>query len=134
MNNTFIFLKPDAIERGLVGKILARFEEKGFSITYVTQKIATVELLEQHYAEHREKPFFRKLVESIANKNIICVTLSGPTADTVQLVRQMIGEASPLKRTPGTIRGDYACEQTNNLIHSSDSTDAVIRESGIWLS
>lgn len=129
---TFIFLKPDAIERKLAGKIISRFEEKGFSIVEVRCVVATSALLESHYAEHKEKPFFSGLVNALVGKTVVCIVWQGST-NIVSQVRTMIGDANPEKRLPGTIRGDYSSELVSNLIHSSDSAEAVKREIEIWL-
>lgn len=133
MSETFVLLKPETIYRGSVGEIISRFERKGLQIRAISQKVATAQLLEAHYAEHRGKPFFESLVQSMAEQNVICIVLYGPTADTVALVRAMVGDADPLKRLPGTIRFDYSCEKTKNFIHASDSSGAAIREKSLWM-
>lgn len=129
--NTFTFLKPDALQRGLAGKIISRFEEKGLKLSTTKFICATKEILEKHYEEHKEKPFFSGLVNSLVNQNVLCLVWSGP-AGTIAQVRTMIGDANPEKRLPGTIRGDYSAEKLANLIHSSDCADSVERETKLW--
>ncbi len=128
---TFTFLKPDAIERNLVGKIITRFEEKGFNLVLIKNVVATREILEKHYEEHAGKDFYESLVSTLAGKTVICMVWQGPLS-TVQQVRTMVGDANPEKRIPGTIRGDYSAEKIGNLIHSSDSCDSARREMTLW--
>lgn len=129
--NTFIFLKPDAVERKMMGKIISRFEEKGFNLIRIKTVIATEEILKQHYEEHKEKSFFAGLVESLVNTTVVCMVWQGPSG-TIAQVRTMVGDANPEKRLPGTIRGDYSADKRANLIHSSDSVAAAERETNLW--
>ena len=133
MSETLIILKADALERGLVGKIISRFEEKGLSIEHICTKVGSKNMWEEHYAEHREKPFFSDLVVSMTDKKVICISLRGPNDHTIDLVRAMVGESEPLKRLPGTIRFDFSCERRKNVIHASDSKAAFEHEKLIWL-
>ena len=130
MERTLILVKPDAFERGLTGEILARFERKGLRI--VAMKHMTVErgLAEQHYAEHRERPFFVDLVEFITGGPLIALVLEGYEA--VKAARQVIGATNPLEAAPGSIRGDYALEVQTNMVHGSDAPESSAREIGLF--
>jgi len=130
MERTLILVKPDAFERGLTGEILARFERKGLRI--VAMKHMTVErgLAEQHYAEHRERPFFGDLVEFITGGPLIALVLEGYEA--VKAARQVIGATNPLEAAPGSIRGDYALEVQTNMVHGSDAPESSAREIGLF--
>jgi len=123
---TLIFLKPIAIERGLIGEILSRFEKKGFKFVSLKMIKMDRELTERFYDIHRDKHFFRELVSSIADKYIVAAVLEGRNA--VEVVRKMIGSTDPVKAEPGTIRGDYALDITENIIHASDSKESFERE------
>src|ERR1044072_4426228 len=130
MDRTLILVKPDAFERGLTGEILARFERKGLRI--VTMKHMTVEedLAEQHYAEHRERPFFGDLVEFITGGPLVALVLEGYEA--IKAARQVIGATNPLESAPGSIRGDFGLEVQTNLVHGSDSPESAEREAKIF--
>lgn len=130
MEKTLIVLKPDAVSRGLCGEILARFEKRGFKI--VEMKLLTVsrELAEEHYSEHKEKPFFPGLVEFITSSPSLAMVLEGQNAIT--LSRAMIGATSPLDANPATIRGTYTSDKQLNLVHGSDSPEAAQREIALW--
>ena len=129
--STFVMLKPDALQRGLVGKIITRFEEKGLVLERICSKNATVAMLRQHYAEHEGKPFFGGLIDSMRDQPVICMVWQGPS-DIVAQVRTMVGATSPADRLPGTIRGDYSHERQRNLVHASDSDSAAKREILVW--
>ncbi|HEW93350.1 nucleoside-diphosphate kinase [Candidatus Geothermarchaeota archaeon] len=126
---TLIFLKPIAIQRGLVGEILSRFEKKGFRFKALKLIRMTREKTEELYSIHRGKHFFEDLVNSIAGKEIVAAILEGRNA--VEVVRRMIGSTDPTKAEPGTIRGDYGLDITENIIHASDSWESFIREAKI---
>ena len=130
MEKTLIVLKPDAVQRGLCGEILSRFERRGFQI--VAAKLLTVspELAGQHYFEHAEKPFFAGLVEFITGSPSLALVLEGP--DAIVLSRAMIGATNPLQAENGTIRGTFTNDKQFNLIHGSDSSEAAEREIGLW--
>ena len=123
---TLIFLKPLAIERGLVGEILSRFERKGLKIVKLKSLTLSKEEVEEFYSVHREKPFFEELVNAITGKMIIAAILEGREA--IQVVRTLIGATDPVKASPGTIRGDFGLDITDNLIHASDSPESYQRE------
>jgi nucleoside-diphosphate kinase len=130
MDRTLILIKPDAFARGLTGEILRRFERKGLLI--VAMKLMTVEqaLAEQHYAEHRERPFFGELVEFITGGPLVALVLEGYEAVTA--ARQLIGATNPLEAAPGSIRGAFGLEVQTNLVHGSDSSESAAREIGLF--
>src|SRR6187455_1132156 len=128
MERTLILVKPDAFARGLTGEIIARFERKGLVI--VAARLMTVgdELATQHYAEHEGKPFFGELVEFITSGPLVAMVLEGYEA--VVAARQVIGATNPLEASPGSIRGDFALEIGQNMVHGSDSNESAAREAG----
>jgi nucleoside-diphosphate kinase len=130
MDRTLILVKPDAFARGLTGEILARFERKGLEIVALRGLTVTRELAEQHYAEHSERPFFGELVEFITSAPIVAMVLQGK--DAVKAARQVIGATDPLEAAPGSIRGDYAVEMGQNMVHGSDSAESAAREAGLF--
>jgi nucleoside-diphosphate kinase len=127
---TLVLVKPDGVQRLLVGRILARFEERGLKI--VGLKLVHVDraLAERHYAVHREKPFFGGLVEFITSSPLVAVALDGPNA--IAVVRTMVGATRPNEAAPGTIRGDFALETAQNLIHASDGAETAAAELALW--
>jgi len=125
-----ILVKPDAFERGLTGEIIGRFEQKGLRIAALKLMTVERELAEQHYDEHREKPFFGELVEFITGGPLVAMVLEGHEAVTA--ARQVIGSTNPLEAAPGSIRGDYGLEVQTNLVHGSDSPESATREAGLF--
>jgi nucleoside-diphosphate kinase len=130
MDRTLILVKPDAFARGLTGEILARFERKGLEIVALRSLTVTRELAEQHYAEHAERPFFGELVEFITSGPIVAMVLEGKSA--VKAARQVIGATDPLEAATGSIRGDFAVEMGQNMVHGSDSPESAAREAGLF--
>jgi len=130
MDRTLILVKPDAFARGLTGEILARFERKGLEIVALRGLTVTRELAEQHYAEHAERPFFGELVDFITSGPLVAMVLEGTEA--VKAARQAIGATNPLEAAPGSIRGDYAIEMGQNMVHGSDSPESAAREAGLF--
>lgn len=130
--NTFALIKPGAVQRGLIGKIISRFEDKGLNVNAIKIVHVTEEQAKKHYEMHSEKPFFKNLVESLTSSPVVCLVMSGENA--IEIVRMMAGSTDPLKSLPGTIRGDYSCDIQNNIIHTSDSKENVVREIGIYFS
>jgi len=130
MARTLILVKPDAFERNLTGEVLARFERKG--LTIVALKHMTVERAqaEEHYAEHKDKPFFGDLVDFITGGPLVAAVLEGHEA--VKAARQVIGATNPIEAAPGSIRGDFGLEVQTNLVHGSDSDESATREAGIF--
>jgi nucleoside-diphosphate kinase len=130
MDRTLILVKPDAFARGLTGEILARFERKGLRILALRHLTVTRELAERHYAEHSERPFFGELVEFITSGPIVAMVLEGNGA--VKAARQVIGATDPLEAATGSIRGDFAVEMGQNMVHGSDSPESAAREAGLF--
>jgi nucleoside-diphosphate kinase len=130
MERTLILVKPDAFGRGLTGEILARFERKGLAIVAMKHMTVERDLAEQHYAEHREKPFFGDLVEFITGGPLVALVLEGYEA--IKAARQVIGATNPLEAAPGSIRGDYALEVQTNMVHGSDAPESAAREIGLF--
>lgn len=131
MNRTFVICKPDAVERGLVGEILGRFERKGLRIVALEQRLLGADTLAEHYAEHVERPFYPELVAFMSRSPAVLVVLEGPD-DTFAVVRGMMGPTNPTTAAPGTIRGDFGLIVTENLVHGSDSAASAQREIAIF--
>ena len=131
MNRTLIICKPDAVERGLVGQILSRFETKGFSIVAAELRTLDADTLARHYEEHVGKGFYDDLVAFMSRGPALVAVIEGPER-TWETVREMMGATNPMTSAPGTIRGDFGVEFTENLIHGSDSSDSAAREIGIF--
>lgn len=131
MDRTFIICKPDAVERGLVGEILARFERRTLTIAAAELRTIDRATAEQHYAEHADKPFFGELVDFITRGPALVAVIEGPE-DTWKVVRTMMGATNPRESAPGTIRGDLGILFTENLIHGSDSAESAAREIGLF--
>jgi nucleoside-diphosphate kinase len=130
LDRTLILVKPDAFERGLTGEVVARFERKGLRIVAMELMRLERSTAEEHYDEHREKPFFSDLVEFITSGPLVALVLEGHEA--VAASRQVIGSTNPLEATTGSIRGDYALEVQTNLVHGSDSAESATREIGLF--
>src|SRR3954466_369135 len=130
MDRTLILVKPDAFERGLTGEIIARFERKGLVIVAMKHMTVERDLAEQHYAEHKERPFFGELVEFITGGPLVALVLEGHEA--VKAARQAIGATNPVEAAPGSIRGDFGLEVQTNLVHGSDSPESAQRESKLF--
>ena len=126
MDRTLILVKPDAFARQLTGEILARFERKGLTIVAMRHMTVDRDLAERHYAEHAGKPFFGDLVDFITGGPLVALVLEGYEA--VPAARQVIGATNPLEAAPGSIRGDFAREVGQNLVHGSDSPESGSRE------
>jgi len=130
MDRTLILVKPDAFARSLTGEIIARFERKGLRIVALRHMTVTRDLAEKHYAEHAERPFFGELVDFITSAPIVAMVLEGQEA--VKAARQVIGATNPLEAAPGSIRGDFAVETGQNMVHGSDSPESAARESALF--
>ncbi|HEV3094567.1 MAG TPA: nucleoside-diphosphate kinase [Solirubrobacteraceae bacterium] len=130
MDRTLILVKPDAFARSLTGEIIARFERKGLRVVALRHMTVSVELAERHYAEHASKPFFGELVQFITSGPIVAMVLEG--ADAVKAARQVIGATNPLEAVPGSIRGDFAIEMGQNMVHGSDSAESAAREVALF--
>lgn len=130
IERTLVLIKPDGVQRQLVGRILDRYEERGLKITGLKLVHVDRDLAERHYAAHREKPFFDGLVEFITSAPLVAVALDGPNA--IAVVRAINGATRPHEAAPGTIRGDYALETAQNIVHASDGPDAATTELALW--
>jgi nucleoside-diphosphate kinase len=130
LERTLILVKPDAVQRGLAGKIVGRLEARGLTLRAARLLKVDRELAEQHYAEHRKKPFFGELVEFITSAPTLALVVEGEAA--VAVVRTTIGATNPVEAAPGTIRGDLALAMPDNLVHGSDSPESAEREIGLW--
>jgi len=130
MDRTLILVKPDAFARSLTGEIIARFERKGLRIVALRHMTVSVELAERHYAEHADKPFFGELVQFITSGPIVAMVLEG--VEAVKAARQAIGATDPLDAAPGSIRGDFAIEMGQNMVHGSDSPESAAREAALF--
>jgi nucleoside-diphosphate kinase len=130
VTRTLILVKPDAFARGLSGEIVARFERKGLQIVALRAMTVSRELAERHYAEHGERPFFGELVDFITSGPIVAMVLEG--TDAVTAARQVIGATNPLEAATGSIRGDFAVQMGQNLVHGSDSEESAARESALF--
>ena len=131
MDSTFFMCKPDALERGLMGQILSRIEQKGLVIVKAEIRLVDEATAKAHYGEHDGKPFFGELVSFITRSRVLVTEISGPK-DTWAVVRILMGETNPAKAAPGTIRGDLAVDIAENLVHGSDSAEAAARELALF--
>jgi nucleoside-diphosphate kinase len=130
MERTLILVKPDAFARGLTGEIIARFERKGLRMCALRHMTVGRELAERHYAEHAERPFFGELVRFITSGPLVAMVLEGEHA--VRAARQVIGATDPLEAATGSIRGDFALQVGENMVHGSDSPDSAARETALF--
>ncbi|ANQ08883.1 Nucleoside diphosphate kinase [Plasmodium coatneyi] len=130
MEKSFIMVKPDGVQRGLVGTIIKRFEKKGYKMIALKMLNPTKEILKEHYKELADKPFFNTLVEYISKGPVVAMVWEG--AEIVNQGRKLIGETNPLNSNTGTIRGDFCLEVSRNVIHGSDSVASANREINIW--
>lgn len=126
VENTFIMVKPDGVARGLVGEVVSRFERKGLSLVKIRGLTITEELAKTHYAEHVDKPFFPDLLEFITSGPVVAMEWSGE--DAISVGRSIMGATNPRDAAPGTIRGDFGLEVTQNLVHGSDGPESAKRE------
>jgi nucleoside-diphosphate kinase len=127
---TLVLVKPDGVARGLVGQVIARLEAKGLRLVAAELRTLTAEVAEEHYAEHRERPFFGSLVEFITGGPLLALVVEGPRA--IEAFRALAGATDPVKAVPGTIRGDFALEVQNNIVHGSDSPESAAREIALF--
>ena len=127
---TLVLVKPDGVRRGLVGEIVSRLEAKGLTLVALELRMLSRETAEEHYGEHRERPFFGELVDFITGGPLVALVLEGPHA--VLGVRGIMGTTNPVEATPGSIRGDFALEIGQNLVHGSDSPESAAREVALF--
>ena len=127
---TLVLVKPDGVRRGLAGEVISRLERKGLALVAMELRNIDRETAEAHYAEHAERPFFGELVQFITGGALVALVVEGPNA--VAATRRLMGVTNPVEATPGSIRGDYALEIGQNLVHGSDSPESAAREIGIF--
>src|SRR5208283_2149482 len=127
---TLVLVKPEGVERGLVEKIIGRFERRGLKIVARKELMVSQEMAEAHYAEHKSRPFYGELICHITSAPVVAMVLEGQ--DSVALVRNIIGATNPADAAPGTIRGDYARTISHNVVHGSDKIESAEREIGIF--
>ncbi len=130
LERSYIMIKPDGVQRGIVGDIVSRFETKGYKLAAMKTKMATKELLETHYGDLVEKPFFPKLRDYMLSGPVVCMVWEGKEA--VATGRKMLGATNPLESNPGTIRGDFCIEVGRNICHGSDSVENAEKEIALW--
>lgn len=130
MERTYLMIKPDAIARRLSGEIIRRLENRGLRLVGLKLLVPPRDIAEQHYAVHREKPFYGELVDFVTSGPVVAMVWEGP--DVIQIARQMIGATKPLNATPGTIRGDFTADVLSNLIHGSDAPETAEAEIALW--
>ncbi len=132
MERTFVMVKPDGVQRGLIGEIVSRLERKGLKIVAMKMLWIRREMAEEHYAEHKDKPFFSNLVSYITSGPVVAMVVEGK--DAVKVVRKIVGATNPVEAEPGTIRGDFALDIGRNVVHASDSLQSAEREIAIFFS
>ncbi|WNB93725.1 nucleoside-diphosphate kinase [Bacillus sp. NEB1478] len=130
MEKTFLMVKPDGVQRALIGEIVSRFEKKGFQLVGAKLMNISEDLAKEHYGEHKERPFFGELVNFITSGPVFAMVWEGK--DVILTARNMMGKTNPAEAAPGSIRGDYAVQVSNNIIHGSDSAESAEREIGLF--
>ena len=130
MEQSLVLLKPDTVQRGLIGELISRLEEKGLKVAGMKLMKVSDELAREHYEEHVEKDFFSDLFDFITSSPIVAMVVEGEQA--ISVIREMMGATNPFEAKPGTIRGDYGLDLTKNLIHGSDSAESAKREIGLF--
>ncbi len=130
MEKTFVLLKPDAVQRQLIGEIISRFERTGLKIIAMNFVQITEEFAGKHYAVHKERPFFNDLINYITSGPVVAMVIEGVRA--IEVVRKLVGITNPVEAAPGTIRGDFALQIGRNLVHASDSPDTAQTEIELW--
>ena len=130
VENTFVMVKPDGVRRGLIGEVIGRFEAKGLTLENLRMLTIDDELASRHYAEHVDKPFYGDLVAFITSGPVVAMEWSGENA--IPAARSMMGPTDPVAAPPGTIRGDFAVEITENIVHGSDAPASAVRELALY--
>ncbi|MDG5787598.1 nucleoside-diphosphate kinase [Evansella sp. AB-P1] len=130
MEQTFLMVKPDGVQRNLIGEIVARFEKKGFTLAGAKMLAISQDLAETHYEEHKDKPFFNELVGFITSSPVFAMVWEGE--NVISEARKMMGKTNPNEALPGTIRGDFGVHMSMNIIHGSDSVESAEREIGLF--
>ncbi|AGK62212.1 nucleoside diphosphate kinase [Archaeoglobus sulfaticallidus PM70-1] len=132
MERTFVMIKPDGVERGVIGEVISRIERKGLKIVAMKMMRISEELAQKHYAEHKEKPFFGALISYITSSPVVAMVVEGKNA--IRVVRTIVGATNPAEANPGTIRGDFGMDVGRNIIHASDSPESAKREINLFFS
>ncbi len=130
VERTYIMVKPDGVQRRLTGEIIRRFENRGLKLVALKMLTPQREVAEKHYEVHKERPFYRELVDFVTSGPVVAMVWEGQ--DAVKLTRTMIGATKPVDALPGTIRGDFTCDLLSNLIHGSDSAENAATEIALW--
>jgi nucleoside-diphosphate kinase len=130
MQKTLVLIKPDGVKRNLIGDILNRYEKKGMKITAIKSVYPSRDMVEEHYYEHKSKSFFGELIDYLTEGMVVACIVEG--SNSIKCVRLINGATKFSDAQPGTIRGDYACEETCNLVHASDSVESAEREAKLW--
>ena len=130
MERTLVLLKPDAVQRGLVGRILARFEDKGLKLAGLKVRRFPLELIQKHYEVHAGKPFYKNLVDFMTSGPVVAIVLEGNNA--IDVTRRLVGSTNASEAPPGTIRGDLGMSFSNNLVHASDGMETAKEELALW--
>lgn len=130
MERTFLAIKPDAVQRGLIGKVITRMEQRGFKLLAMKFMLVEKDLAEKHYSEHKGKPFFSSLVSFITSGPLVAMIWEGK--DVIRSVRKMMGKTNPLEAEAGTIRDDFAIDVARNIVHGSDSLETANREISLF--
>jgi nucleoside-diphosphate kinase len=130
LERTLVLLKPDAVQRGLVGEIIARFERKGLKLSGLKLRQFPLKLIQEHYAVHKDRPFYPKLVKFMTSGPVVALVLEGK--DAIEVTRGLMGATNSRKAAPGTIRGDLGMSFSNNLVHGSDSAEAAKKELALF--
>ncbi len=130
MEKTFIIIKPDAVQRGLVGEIIHRFERRGLKLVAMKFVAVSNELAQEHYGVHKERPFYQGLIDYITSSPVVAMVLEG--TDAIKVVRNTVGATKPAEAAPGTIRADFGLEIGRNLVHASDGPETAAFEIGLW--
>ena len=130
MERTFVMIKPDGVRRNLVGECIGRFEARGLKLVELKLLTPSRELAEEHYGAHRGKGFFEGVVQFITSGPVVAMVLEGPNA--IAAVRQMVGATRPLEAAPGSIRGDFALDVGENIVHASDAPETAEQEMALW--
>jgi len=130
IEKSFVMIKPDAVKRRLIGEVISRFEKRGLKIVAAKMLNISQDLAQQHYGEHKEKPFFNDLVEYITSSAVLAMVIEGD--ECISLIRKMVGATNPKEADLGTIRGDFALDTGRNIIHASDSVQSAKREIALF--
>lgn len=130
VERTFVMVKPGGVERGLVGEVIGRFEQRGYQLRGLKGLKVSTKLAKEHYAEHKDRPFFGELIDGITRSPVVAMVFEGERV--IDVARTMIGATNPADAAPGTIRGDFATEMGENVVHGSDSPKSAKREIALW--